>query len=275
MVYGIVLFAALMHAVWNSMMKESDDKLLTLGAIRLVGLVFGIGVIGMTPAPDTGTLVYLLSTSCVFFVYYYFLINAYRHGDFSQVYPISRGTAPLLILILSATLGSDVPGKMELLSIVLISVGVISLSITQKIRSIHAVLYALATASAISCYTFLSGTGVRQAGSFLTFAGYLEAITGIGVLAFIWLRRRHNPISLILTTKKYGIVAGAISVFGFTSALWAMQKIPIATVGALRETSIIFAGLIGTLWLKEDYKILRIGSACLVAAGVILLGLKD
>ena len=276
MAYIVVLIAALMHALWNCMIKESDDKLVTLGAIRLVGLVFGLIVMAWAPVPDLKTLLYLSASSLIFFIYYYFLIHAYQYGDFSVVYPISRGLAPLIVLVFSLFFTSDTFSGYELSAILLISTGVACLSASnlKKGLSLLPVGYALFTAAAIAGYTLLSGIGVRHAGSFIVFSGYIEVFAGTGVLVFIAFKRKCNPFALIIKRNKTGIFAGIISVCGFSSALWAMTQIPIASVAALRETSIIFAGLIGVLYFKEGQTLLRITAASAVALGVVLFSIS-
>ncbi len=256
------------------MIKESDDKLITLGSIRFVGLMFGILVIITQPPPDLDTFGYLAAAMIFFFIYYFFLIKSYTIGDFSVVYPIARGWAPLFVLCLGFLFAKESLTAMEVLAILLISVGIITLSLRGNCFTLLPVAYAFGTAIAIAGYTVLCGMGVRHGGSFLTFAGYLETFTAIGVLLFIGMTRKVNPISYIIRKGRSGILAGGLSVFGYTSALWAMTQVPIATVAALRETSIIFAALIGTLYLKEGKRGLRLVSACLVAFGVIILGLE-
>ncbi len=256
------------------MIKVSDDKLITLGSIRCIGLMFGLLVVATQPVPKVETFYYLVPSALIFFIYYYFLINSYKVGEFSVVYPLARGVAPLLVLCLGLLLNLETLSTRAILAIFLVSTGIVTLLLMENSISIKPLLYALGTAMAIACYSVLCGLGVRQEGSFLAFAGYLELFTGIGVLLFIAINRKINPVIRVMQKNANGIIAGLLSVFGFTIALWAMTLVPIAIVAALRETSIIFAGLIGSLCFREGRTIVRISSACLVACGVIVLSLK-
>lgn len=272
MAYLLIIIAAFVHALWNSMMKESEDRLLTLASIRCIGLLFGILIVIISPVPELETLIYIAVSALLFFIYYIFLIKNYGVGEFSVVYPLARGVAPLLVLSFGFFATNEFLTASEIAAILLISSGIVILAISGESVTFKSIAYALATASAIAAYTISCGLGVRQGGSFLTFAGYLEMLTGIGVLLFLGLTRKLNPVRCILQGSGQGVLAGVLSVMGFSLALWAMTQVPLATVAVLRETSIIFAGLIGTFYLNEGRKGLRLSSACIVTCGVILLG---
>lgn len=136
------------------------------------------------------------------------------------------------------------------------------------------VLYALCTAATIAGYSTLSGIGVRTASSFLAYAGYIEVLTGVGVTGFILVREKGRVRKAVKEDLNKNAGAGIISVAGYASALWAMTKVPIATVAALRETSIIFAAVFGIVLFKEEHGRVRIASAIIVAVGVGLLSFK-
>lgn len=271
MEYIVVLVAALFHAIWNGIMKESADRLLSLAAIRAVGLLFGSVVIVVFPAPPLAALPYLLWGVFFLFLYYWFLLNTYRVGDFSQVYPISRGGAPLLVLLAGITVARETISLPQIGAVVLISAGILALAATKKKIDPQPALYALGTACCIAAYTVVNGLGARKAGSFLVYAGWMEALCGLSVVIFTGLTRRQKAIDYARTEWRKGAAAGVLSVCGFLAVLWAMTRAPIAPVTALRETSIIFAAIIGAFRFKEDFAGYRILAASAVVAGITIL----
>lgn len=271
MAYFIVLLAAVMHALWNSMVKGSSDKLATIVSIRVVGLLFGLSLVAFVPPPSLTTVGYLVATTLLLYLYHYLLIRSYQRYDLSRYYPVSRGLAPLIVLFAGVVLLGEALPPAKLLAVILISLGVIALSCSPGKKESQALWYGVCTAFAIAGYTTLSGIGVHTTGSFLTFSVYLEIMTSAGVLAFFALKRRYNPIRSSVRSNRNGLIAGVISVVGYMAVIWAMTRIPVACVAALRETSIIFAALIGTIVFKEGSATMRISSASVVAAGVMLL----
>lgn len=227
----------------------------------------------MLPTPPLSALLWIGLATLVFFIYYFFLLLSYRSGDFSQVYPVSRGLSPVLTLVLGVTVVGETMAPLEYLGIFLVCSGVLLLCRFQRLAAAPAwpLVFAVCTAGSIAGYTTLSGMGVRLLGSFLVFGGYIEVLTGIGVLAYIGWSRRANPLTVIRGTRGRGVLAGLISVGGFAASLWAMTWLPVATVATLRETSIIFGALLGTVWLREGQTGLRLASATIVTLGVALL----
>ncbi|MBI3523973.1 MAG: EamA family transporter [Betaproteobacteria bacterium] len=269
--YLLILLAALAHAVWNTLVKGSKDPLLMLAMIRAVGLLMGILALFMVPGPALTSLPFLLGATAFLFTYYAFLLKAYGAGDLSQVYPIARGVAPLVVLALEMLFAGEVLSPSKLLAVLLICAGILVLAISRHAIQRDAVGYAAFTGLAIAGYTLLSGLGVRLAGSIIGFAAWLEILTGMGVLGVVAAQRRSAIADFVSSQLRMGLVAGLLSVGGYAIALWAMSKFPLATVAALRETSVVFAALIGTIRLRERLVLQRIGSACMVTAGVVLL----
>ncbi len=271
MEYFVVLIAALFHAIWNVIIKDSGDRLLTLFAIRVVGLIFGVFVILFLPPLALEAVPYLVGATFIHFLYFWFLLNTYRVGDFSQVYPISRGSAPLIVLILGTIFVGEYLSPMQVVATIIISLGILSLSYKEGTLAIIPVSYALGTAFCIAGYTIVSGIGVRIANSFVVYAGWLEAVCGLAVVIFTFLKRKRKILTYIRTQWMQGLFVGILSISGFAAALWAMTSYPLAPIAALRETSIIFAAIIGAFALKEGYAKKRISAACIVVAGIAIL----
>jgi len=268
--YLAVLLAAMAHAAWNTMVKGSKDQLLMLTAIRFVGLAAGLVTISFVPAPAAASLPYLAGAAAFHYAYYAMMLQAYRVGDMSQVYPIARGTAPLVVTLLAATLAGEWPGAPGLLAVGLLCAG-IALLAGSKAPQGKAVLFAMLTGLAISGYSFLSGLGIRQSGSLLGYIAWLEIATGLGMSIVALKRRRHVLQDFISRQWRLGLIAGCLSVGGYAIALWAMSLLPMAPVVALRETSVVFAALLGSLFLGEGETGKRSSAAILITLGIALL----
>lgn len=272
-VYALVLLAAIAHAAWNAMIKTSGDRLLMLAAIRAVGLLTGGVAVFLVPAPAPASLPFLAGAAVVHYVYYGFLLNAYRVGDLSQVYPLARGVAPLVVALSTVLFITDPKGPLSGPGVLLIAFGVVSLSRFGAAREMRAVAFALGTGLAIAGYTLLSGLGVRVADSVIGYFAWLEIATGTGVLAVAGVWRRGGIGHFAKRHWRAGATAGVLSVGAYFVVVWAMNLAPFASVAALRETSVVFAALIGTFMLREPLGARRLLAAALVLLGVLLLTL--
>jgi drug/metabolite transporter (DMT)-like permease len=274
MEYAIVLLAALAHAIWNGLVKNSEDKLLSLTFVRFIGMILGLSVIATQPSMDMSILPYVLLASSIHFVYFYCLINTYKLGDFSQVYPISRGLAPMLVLFVGLFVLQDNLTRWQVIGTILICAGLMYLAMSKRTISLAPFIFAVATAFCIAGYTLVSGVGVRLSESFLVYAGWLEVVTGTGVLIFSFIRRGKETVVYGIRNWKHGSLTGILSIGGYSAALWAMTKLPISSVAVLRETSIIFAALIGGFVLKEKFAFSRIFASTIVVTGIACLVLN-
>jgi drug/metabolite transporter (DMT)-like permease len=272
LVYALVLVAAFGHAFWNALVKGSSDHLLMMSAIRLVGLGTGVGLALFVPAPAPASLPWLAGGTLLLFVYYVFMLNAYRVGDLGQVYPVSRGVAPLAVVALTLLAGDEKLGAGTAAGIALICAGILSLSFSGARARASAIAFAVATGLAIAGYTYLNGIGVRLSGSVLGYAAWLEIATAVGLLSYAAARRRGRIGAFARAHWRNGLVAGLFSIAGYVIALWAMTHASIAAVAALRESSVVFAAILGTFLLREPLGARRIASAAAVLAGILLLG---
>jgi drug/metabolite transporter (DMT)-like permease len=243
--------------------------------IRVVGLVFGLVVVTTQPPIETDVLPYVIVASMIHFGYFYCLINAYKFGEFSQVYPISRGVEPLLVLLVGIFALQEQMTIWQNVGTSLICLGVLLLSMAGGRIQSKPLIFALLTATCIASYTIVSGLGVRQASSFWIYAGWLELFTGLLLICFTLMRRKGKVFSYIKHNAGSGILAGVLSVFGYVAVLWAMTSVAMAPIAALRETSIIFAAIIGVWFFKESFAKHRIVASILVVAGVSCLTLSS
>src|SRR5471030_377969 len=268
--YGLVILSAIAHATWNAMMKSAGDRTLTMIAIRAVGLVIGLAALPFVDWPDAAGWKWLAATSAVQFAYYALLIRSYGIGDLSIVHPLSRGLAPVLTTVAAFLFAGEVLTGGHLAAVALISLGIMALSFRSGARR-PAVVFALATGASVAAYSFLGGMGVRAAGTVLGFQACLEIVNGCGMVGFALATRRRAFATYIVANRGVCLLAGLMSVLGFVAFLIAAKVLPLGPTTALRETSVIFGALIGTLVLKEGFGLRRIVAATLVVAGIAVL----
>ena len=253
------------------MLKSSGDRLLMLAAIRVVGLVGGVLIASLVPLPSRESLPFLLGAAAIHYVYYLLLLNSYRVGDISQVYPIARGLAPLLVLLLGALLAGEVLGYRSLLGVCVLSAGICVLALSGRATARAATVFAVGTGVAIAGYSFLSGVGIRKAGSLLGYIAWLEIATGVGLVSGACVQKRGAVLEFARSHWRSATVAGVFSVGGYAIALWAMSEAPLAPVVALRETSVVFAAIFGSVLLRESFGAARTAAAIVVVVGIAFL----
>jgi uncharacterized membrane protein len=271
--YALVLAAAVAHASWNALIKGSSDRLLMLTSMRVVGFSLGILVAVWVPLPSAQSIPYLVAAACIHYIYYVMMLNAYRVGDMSQVYPISRGIAPVLVAILAVLFADEVMGSVMTVAVLILSLGIVSLAMSGRVFNREAVFFALLTGVAIASYSFLSGIGVRKSGSVLAYIAWLEIATSVGMVAVMFMRKKSDAADFVRAKWRTGLVAGLLSASGYGIALWAMSILPLAPVVAVRETSVVFAAVIGSVALREGFALSRTAAAIAVLVGIILMAL--
>jgi drug/metabolite transporter (DMT)-like permease len=272
LLYGLVILSAIANAVWNALVKSSGDRALTMVAIRVVGLMLGLVALPFVEWPSPASWKWLALTAAVMFAYYALLIRSYGAGDMSVVYPLARGLAPVLTTIAAFVVIGETLGTGQIVAVAMISLGIMALSFGAG-ASGAAVGFALATGVSVATYSFFAGLGVRTAGSVLGFQAWLEIVTGCGMLCYGVVARRADLLGYARRHGTVGLFAGAVSVLGFLAYLLAARSLPLGPVTALRETSVIFGTVLGTIVLKEGFGPRRIGAALLVTLGIGLLAL--
>ena len=275
-VIALILLSALLHAGWNTLVKRQGDPLIVLAAIASWAAVLVLPVLPFLPFPSSSTWPYLLFSVALHTTYYVFLSNAYRHGDLGQVYPIARGTAPLIVAALSPSLAAETLTSQALAGILLITLGVVSLAVrggSPIARNPRPVVYSLVAAIFIAVYTAIDGLGARIAGTPNTYVAWLFVLDGLPITAIAWLQRGPAAVDWVRANWRSTLAGGAMSLTAYGMVIWALTLAALAPVAALRETGVIFAAALSSLVLKERFGARRIASACLVAAGAIVLRL--
>jgi len=274
-----VLGAALLHASWNAILKAGRDPLLDTALVTLAGSVLAtlVVLVAAVPPPPAASWPYLAASTTIHIGYYVTLAGAYRAGDLSHGYPIMRGTAPLLTAAWTWLALGEALSPGALLGVLLICGGVLSLAGVRNAAgggaSRKATAWALASAAIISLYTLADGAGVRVAGDAWRYVVWLFVVHGLpfslGVLAV----KRGVFLRHAAANWPRGAAGALLSGVSYGIALWAMTRAPVAIVAALRETSVIFAALIGAWLLKEGHLRQRLSGAAVVLAGLVALKL--
>ncbi len=282
-VLAAVLFGALLHASWNALIKGGSDKALDTALMRGLGVVIALPVVAVVGLPARAAWPFLVASNVVHLGYYVALVGAYKHGELGLTYPVMRGLAPLLVATASAALIGEALGGTAWAGVLAVSAGVIAIGLSHGAvggavggHPAKALRYALANAAIIALYTVIDGLGVRASGNALAYVATLFLFEGLPYLTLVLWRRRAQMQSTLAYARGRWPVAllGAAASFGsYAIALWAMTRAPVALVAALRETSVLFAALLGALWLKEGFGALRIAGTLAVVGGVMALRL--
>lgn len=275
-VFVTVLCAAVLHASWNALVKGSGDKALSVTAVVVGHVPPALLVLFFVPLPLPASWPYIVVGALLHIGYQLFLMNAYRFGDLTQVYPIARGVAPLIVTVVSVSLLGVILLPLQLAAIALIAIGIMSLALVRHadgLRNPRAAALAVATGCFIAGYSLNDGLGARLSGNSFAFYSW---VTILNFAAFMPIMAIANPgITTRLWRKgaKLLAIGGTASFIAYALVTWAFTQAPIAIVTALRETSIIFALLIGVIYLKERLDLAKVIATTLTLAGAALLRL--
>lgn len=266
-----------MHAGWNSVVRVGVDRLLSVLLISITGSAICLVLLPFTPFPPREAWPFMIASLFLHVGYKLFLARAYRFGDLAQVYPIARGTAPLITAIVGASFLNEPLTQFAMLGLGLLVSGIFLLALRggRKLASFDGVTLAFAfgTSLFIAAYTLVDGQGARlsqSAGSFITWLMFFD---GVAMTICVGLVRSKKEIFDLRHHWKVGFAGGGMSLAAYWITLWAMTKAPIAVVAALRETSVLFATIISVIVLKEPLTPWRIIVALIIFAGVACLRL--
>ncbi|MBT4018347.1 MAG: EamA family transporter [Alphaproteobacteria bacterium] len=272
MIVALVLMAAVFHATWNAVVKNAGDRLVSMAVIMGMSGLMSIPLMIWLPFPDPQSWPWLISSNIIHTFYFLIVVKAYQSGgDLSQVYPISRGSSPLYVALLGAFLAGELMSTGEAVAIVVICIGILSISLTGGLSKIHRepLLWAIAIGITIGLYTFADGQGVRRTEQPLSYIAWMHFLESIPLALITLMRRRGIIMKNLKLVGKSSAIGGAMGMVGYTSVVWAMSITPMAHVAALRETSVIIAAFIGTKMLGEDGGRWRIAAAAVVALGIV------
>jgi drug/metabolite transporter (DMT)-like permease len=275
-VTALVLVAALMHASWNALVKASPSKFLDVVVINgASGLIAAI-TLPLLPPVDWACWPWLAASVGVHFGYFAAVIGAYRFGDLSQAYPIMRGCAPMLVAALGVMLIGERLTATLWAGVALIVLGIVGPALIAA-RGIRlpgrGTVYAAVNAVIIAGYTLIDGVGTRASGNALGYGMCLFLLIAVPMAAFAAAWRGRQLMAYVRERWRLAALGGSLLMGSYLIVLWAMTQAPVAVVSALRETSVILAAIIGTLFLKERFGGWRIPGAVLVVLGIAALNL--
>ena len=271
-VFLAVLLAALLHASWNAWVKSGEDRFASI-----LRLSVGQSVIAALLVPFFGVpwsaWPWIVGSAILHTGYKIFLINAYERGDLSQVYPLARGTAPLIVALAGAFFLAEVPPPLRLAAVAAIGGGILLMAGGPRGGRLTgtALLLALGTAAFTASYTLVDGLGARVSGNASGFILTSIAIDGLMMAGYALAARGPASLGSILPGWRQGLAAGGVSMSAYWIAVWAFTQAPLALVAALRETSVLFAMLIAAFLLKEKVAPRRWAAAALILAGIVLM----
>ena len=276
-VFVMVLGAALLHAAWNALVKVNADRLVMIAIMMMSQVGIAVLVVPFVAFPTPQAWPYIWASTVLNTAYCVFLINAYRHGDLSHVYPISRGSAPLIVAVISVAIVGETLSRQAGLSVVIIALGIMSLTLTRGaagFKEPRAMLYALGTGVFIAGYTIVDGLGARLADSAHSYTFWVHLVNGIPIALIALYLRRGRILMSVRQSWKVGVLGGMISLLAYWIVIWTMTQAPLALVSAVRETSMVFAVLLGVFVLKERLDLARLASIGTTLIGTLMLKLS-
>lgn len=272
----IVLFAAALHAVWNAIVKAVTDRLALMAMMGAATATIAVPLALLVSAPRSAAWPEIAGSLVLHSVYNLMLVAGYRVGDYNQVYPLARGTAPPVVAIASVIIVGERLTGWQVAGLVILTGGLLTLAVTRRPGSPRAVGLAVLTGLLIAAYTVTDGVGVRHSGSVLGYAAWL--FVGNGLLtalavAFVGSPRVRGVVRTAPGMAWRGALAAALSLAAYILVLWAQTRGSLAVVASLRECSVVFAAFLGAFVFREHLPSRRIIASGLVAAGAAVLAL--
>jgi drug/metabolite transporter (DMT)-like permease len=272
-VFAIVMSAALLHASWNAIVKSAGDKFLTTIMVTASAAALAAALLPFLTAPAPASWPYAAASAVLQIIYFLLVARTYQLSDMSQTYPLMRGTAPLIVALVSEFRMGDVLSTTAWAGVITICLGIFSMALGNKDADRKGVYLALLNAVVIAGYTLIDGTGVRRSGAPAAYTLWVFLLTGVPLALWAASARRSTFLPYLGRHWRLGFAGGVGTTASYGLALWAMTVAPVAIVAALRETSILFGTIIAGLVLREQVGPRRLVSACIIAGGAVILRL--
>ncbi|EFB70967.1 EamA family transporter [Providencia rustigianii] len=274
-----VLLAAFCHASWNALVKFGNDRFFGLVMIAVFSGILTIPALFWFGLPAPEAVPWLVLSVLFHLGYIYFLSQAYNHGDLSQIYPISRGSAPLITALLSVVLFHEVLPILSFVGILLIISGVVAIAFAGRKFSLNikgkALVFALCTAFFTACYTLSDGYGARASQDPVTYTLWLFLLNGLILAVPGAIKYRSSLLDGFQQYWRSGLLGGLMQLISYGIAIWAMSQAPIVLVAAIRETSVLFAMFLSIVFLKEKFNLMRVFACIVILLGVLLAKLAS
>ncbi len=274
----IVLLAAFFHAIWNAAVKSGGDKLLSIAGIQIASVALVLPLTLVVGLPSAASWPYLLISAALHLGYYLCLASAYRYGDFAQVYPVARGSAPILVTLVGVFVLHEALGGVQLLAIAGVVGGIMIFASRRLGAARHqrqALWSALATAGFIGAYTLADGVGGRLSANIPGYMVWMSILDGVPLVLYAIYRRSWQAVRALKSTWRISVLGAVLSSAAYWIVVWAMTQAPIPLVSALRETSVIIAALIGAYYFKEPAGKRRIVASIVIFVSIAALGWSE
>ena len=268
---GLVLSAAFLHASWNALLRGGADRNQSMLVMNVTVGISGLAMMAFAGLPSSASAVYVVASGLVHLLYNALLVRTYRSGDLGETYPVARGTSPALVALGGSLFAGEWMNLMGTIGIGLVCGGIFMLAAaTGRLHAMN-LPSALATGVSIAAYTIVDGIGVRVSGNWISYTGALFAFF---LLVPLWYlaRRKHAVFAVSAAEAAQAASGGLISLAAYGAIIWAMQGSAMGAVSALRETSVVFAALLGAVFLNERLTGWRIAACCIIAAGAACIG---
>jgi len=275
-VFFLVLFATVMHAFWNGMVKKHPDKVIAVSGIVFGHVPLALAAILFLPPPSTESIPYIILSAFIHQGYQWYLLSSYQLGDLTKVYPIARGFGPIVATVISILFLGLIISDFAILSIFFISFGIMLVGIFghNNFKNIKVLKYSLLTGFFIGSYSIVDGYGGRVSLSAITYMSWSFMLGAIMFFVLLKIKKYENTFQKVFKDgKKIFIVGGSLSYLIYIIVVWGFTKAPIPMVAALRESSIFFSIFIGYFFLKEKITSIKIISIILIIIGVTSLKL--
>ncbi|MBV6823197.1 DMT family transporter [Pseudomonas sp. PD9R] len=268
----LILFAALLHASWNAALRGGADRLWSMTIMCVAVAIVSVAMALFLEAPAKASWFYAVLSAVLHVGYNLFLVRSYKVGDLGQTYPISRGSSPILITLAASVFARETVGAVAMFGILLVSGGIISLAFRGRKLAVPSLPYALGTGCFIAAYSVTDGIGVRLSGAPMAYTVWMCALWGVLMpLVYIGVRDAKS----LLTFRPgfmMAFIGGLVSLLAYGIVIYAMSVAPMGAVSALRETSVLFAALIGYFFLGETLTVRKVLACAVIAIGTIIIG---
>ncbi|ATA21544.1 DMT family transporter [Gibbsiella quercinecans] len=268
----LTLFAALLHASWNALLRGGTDRLWSM-TIMCLTIALTCAVIALfLPLPASASWAYALLSALLHVGYNLCLVRSYQSGELGQTYPIARGSSPLLVTCAAAIFAGEKIEFSTLGGITLISTGILMLAVTGSKLAMPGLKYTLATGALIASYSIVDGMGVRLSGNALSYTVWMSTLWGV-LMPALYIALRDTKSLLCWRPGLFSAAAGGlVSLMAYGIIIYAMTAAPMGAVSALRETSVLFAAVLGYLFLGETLTLRKMLACTVIAAGTLMMG---
>jgi drug/metabolite transporter (DMT)-like permease len=273
-VVAVVLFSAVLHATWNALTHSARDRIAAITLIGVAAVVCSTAGALIAPVPDRAAWPFLAGSAVLQTFYSYGLVVAYRLGEFSRMYPLARGTSPLVVALVGTLLIGQPMSGLELAGVLVVSCGLLALALADGLperRDLPAVFAAVGTGCFIGAYTVVDGVGVRRSGTVLGYASWNFLLQGSLIILVALSLRRGALLPTLRPSWWRGLLGGVVSMLAYSLVLWAQTKGTLAGIATLRETSILIGCVIGTVLFHERFGRARLVASAGVVTGILLI----